>query len=239
MSLFYPHTWSINSSAGHRVLDGNLFLPSVSWRQLLHCFHASNVALGKSHAILPPDPLWGPCLLSLRKVLESSLLLQFGHFTGASVWGSSPIFFARHSEKLRPSVLGNTFCNIFHWCPPHCFLHLFSLTSYVWKLLTYPSMLISVFSYLPSLGFLVLLPGKVPQLYLLTLLFLISKGSLSCFLLAPLKNASCFMDPTFYFSEDINYSVLKFFFLVLALLLFLWVPFLFFLKLDTFSLFTL
>lgn len=178
---------------------------------MLYCFYATNVAFEKSHAILLPDPLCGPCLLSLWKVLESSWLLQFGYFTVRCLSvGSSPIHFAGHSEDLfyletQTVSLGNYLLQCFSYSPPPCFLCLFGLTSHVCNLPTHPSMFTSVFSYFLSLGFLLLLPGKFPQLCLLTLLFLMSKSS-GC-LLAPFKRTSCFIDPTFYFSEDVNYRV--------------------------------
>lgn len=129
--------------------------------------------LDQSHAILPSTPfVW--LLEGVRMILAPWTFHQCFNV------GFCPRPFCRalgepSIQKLRPSVLGNTLFSIIPVVS----------CSFSLSLVTYgtsdPSFYVCVCFLLPSLGFLILLPGKVPQLYLLTILFLASLVFLSSF----------------------------------------------------------
>lgn len=96
-SCLIKFSWTQNS----RLKISPSPISAVPWRQLLHCFQASDIAVETSGAVLLPDLRMGLlCLLSGR--CESSLCPQY---LGVSLWdaslcGSPRPYFAGHSEGL-------------------------------------------------------------------------------------------------------------------------------------------
>lgn len=96
-SCLIKFSWTQNS----RLKISTSPISAVPWRQLLHCFQASDIAVETSGAVLLPD-LWMGLLCLLSGRCESSLYPQY---LGVSLWdaslcGSPRPHSSGHSEGL-------------------------------------------------------------------------------------------------------------------------------------------